>query len=35
MLELMSDALVLANSEGFDVFNALNIMDNGSVFKVR
>jgi len=25
---LISDALVVANLEGFDVFNALDIMDN-------
>jgi len=31
--ELMEDALILANKEEFDVFNALNIMDNHTVFK--
>jgi glycylpeptide N-tetradecanoyltransferase len=30
--ELIKNALVLAKNEGFDVYNALNIMDNGSVF---
>ncbi|KAK6473037.1 glycylpeptide N-tetradecanoyltransferase 1 [Huso huso] len=28
LLELMSDALVLAKSKGFDVFNALDLMEN-------
>ncbi len=32
--ELMENALILANKEEFDVFNALNIMDNDTVFKV-
>jgi len=31
--ELYNDALILANSEGFDVFNALNIMDNGDYLR--
>mmetsp|Transcript_14531 Transcript_14531/g.12337 ORF Transcript_14531/g.12337 Transcript_14531/m.12337 type:complete len:313 (+) Transcript_14531:467-1405(+) len=31
--QLMNDALILANNESFDVFNALNIMDNAKVFK--
>lgn len=30
---LLSDALILAKQEGCDVFNALDIMDNRSVFK--
>ncbi|KAK4537183.1 hypothetical protein CDCA_CDCA11G3208 [Cyanidium caldarium] len=30
--ELMKDALVLAKNEGFDVFNALHLMQNRSVF---
>jgi len=30
--ELFEDALILANREGFDVFNALNIMDNEKAF---
>jgi glycylpeptide N-tetradecanoyltransferase len=30
--ELIRNALILAKNEGFDVYNALNIMDNGSVF---
>jgi glycylpeptide N-tetradecanoyltransferase len=30
--ELMRNALILASQEKFDVFNALNIMDNDSVF---
>ena len=29
---LMKNALILANSKGFDVYNALNIMENDSVF---
>uniref|UniRef100_A0A3Q2QJL8 Glycylpeptide N-tetradecanoyltransferase n=1 Tax=Fundulus heteroclitus TaxID=8078 RepID=A0A3Q2QJL8_FUNHE len=28
MLDLMSDALILAKSKGFDVFNALDLMEN-------
>jgi len=28
MVDLMQDALILAKNEGFDVFNALNIMEN-------
>jgi glycylpeptide N-tetradecanoyltransferase len=32
--ELFEDALILANREGFDVFNALNIMDNEKAFSV-
>lgn len=31
--QLMEDALILASSEEFDVFNALNIMNNSEVFK--
>jgi glycylpeptide N-tetradecanoyltransferase len=30
--ELMKNALTLASNEKFDVFNALNIMDNGKIF---
>jgi len=30
--ELVRNAFILANNEKFDVFNALNIMDNGKVF---
>jgi glycylpeptide N-tetradecanoyltransferase len=30
--DLIKNALILAKNEGFDVFNALNIMDNGTVF---
>jgi glycylpeptide N-tetradecanoyltransferase len=30
--ELLKNALILAKNENFDVFNALNIMENGSVF---
>ena len=30
----MNDALVLAKNEGFDVFNALDIMDNEAFLKV-
>jgi glycylpeptide N-tetradecanoyltransferase len=29
----MNDALVLAKNEGFDVFNALDIMDNETFIK--
>jgi glycylpeptide N-tetradecanoyltransferase len=32
--ELTNDALILAKNEGFDVFNALNILNNSDVFKV-
>ncbi|KAK7901931.1 hypothetical protein WMY93_018700 [Mugilogobius chulae] len=28
LLDLMSDALILAKSKGFDVFNALDLMEN-------
>jgi glycylpeptide N-tetradecanoyltransferase len=31
---LMHNALILANSEGYDVFNALNVMENEPLFKV-
>ena len=31
--ELMRNALILANSNKFDVFNCLNVMDNETVFK--
>jgi len=31
----MSDALTLAVSEDFDVFNALNILDNFETFEVN
>jgi glycylpeptide N-tetradecanoyltransferase len=34
LVNLMLDALILAKNEGFDVFNALDIMDNESIFKV-
>ena len=30
----MQDALILANNEKFDVFNCLNIMDNGDILEV-
>ena len=30
--DLMRDALVLAKNEGADVFNALNLMENGTIF---
>lgn len=30
----MNDALILAKNEGFDVFNALNIMENEKFLKV-
>lgn len=30
----MYDALILAKNEGFDVFNALDIMDNEKFLKV-
>lgn len=33
LLDLFKDMLILAKSQGFDVFNALDIMDNMSVFK--
>ena len=33
MMELMRDALVLAKQKGFDVFNALDIMDNNQVLQ--
>lgn len=31
MMELMKDALILAKQKGFDVFNALDIMENNEV----
>lgn len=31
--QIMQDALILAKNEGADVFNALDLMDNGTVFK--
>eukprot|EP01016_Furgasonia_blochmanni_P051696 TRINITY_DN8169_c0_g1_i1.p1 TRINITY_DN8169_c0_g1~~TRINITY_DN8169_c0_g1_i1.p1 ORF type:complete len:156 (-),score=26.76 TRINITY_DN8169_c0_g1_i1:169-636(-) len=31
--DLLADALILAQREGFDVFNALDIMENGSFLK--
>ena len=31
--DVMYDALVFAQAEGFDVFNALDVMDNNQVFK--
>lgn len=31
----MHDALILAKNEGFDVFNALDIMDNEKFLKVN
>ena len=34
IVQLMNDALVLAKNEGFDVFNALDIMDNEAFLKV-
>ena len=33
MKQLMEDALILAKQRDFDVFNALDLMDNGPVFK--
>jgi len=33
--ELFEDALILAAKEEFDVFNALNIMDNEKAFSVK
>lgn len=33
LLELFKDMLILAKAQDFDVFNALDIMDNMSVFK--
>lgn len=33
LLQLMENALVLANNEEFDVFNALDIMDNDEFLK--
>lgn len=33
LLDLYKDMLILARSHGFDVFNALDIMDNMTVFK--
>ncbi|KAF4736787.1 glycylpeptide N-tetradecanoyltransferase, partial [Perkinsus olseni] len=32
--QLMSDALVLAKQKGYDVFNALNLMDNNEFLEV-
>eukprot|EP00478_Filoreta_tenera_P000378 GABV01000378.1.p1 GENE.GABV01000378.1~~GABV01000378.1.p1 ORF type:complete len:337 (+),score=85.25 GABV01000378.1:370-1380(+) len=32
-VDLMQDALILARNEGFDVFNALNLMENESFLK--
>jgi glycylpeptide N-tetradecanoyltransferase len=31
--QLLKDALILANKAGFDVFNALDVMDNDHTFK--
>lgn len=31
----MYDALILAARDGFDVFNALDILDNAEVFSVK
>lgn len=31
--ELMKEVLIMANKEGFDVFNALDIMDNQCIFE--
>lgn len=33
LTELMRSALILAKERGFDVYNALQLMDNGSVFE--
>lgn len=33
LIELYTSALILAKEEGFDVFNALDIMDNSQVFE--
>mmetsp|Transcript_6214 Transcript_6214/g.11053 ORF Transcript_6214/g.11053 Transcript_6214/m.11053 type:complete len:452 (-) Transcript_6214:36-1391(-) len=33
LVDLMSDALVFAKKEGFDVFNALNLMENNQFLK--
>jgi glycylpeptide N-tetradecanoyltransferase len=34
LVNLMQDALILAKNEGFDVFNALDIMDNRTFLQV-
>lgn len=33
LTELMKDILVLARNEGADVFNALDVMENGDIFE--
>jgi glycylpeptide N-tetradecanoyltransferase len=33
MTELMRNAVILAQADGFDVYNCLNIMDNQEVFE--
>jgi hypothetical protein len=35
MTDLIGDAIVAARDEGFDVFNALDIMENEEIFEVR
>ncbi len=35
LVELINDALVVANNEGFDVFNALDILDNKNFLEVK
>lgn len=31
--ELIHNAVIMAQSEGYDVYNCLNVMDNGEVFE--
>lgn len=35
MVDLMNDALTLAAKENFDVFNALDILNNDEIFQVN
>lgn len=35
LLQLLNDALILAKRSGHDVYNALDLMQNMEVFKVR
>jgi glycylpeptide N-tetradecanoyltransferase len=32
-MQLLQDALIVAHSKGYDVFNALDLMENSSVLK--
>lgn len=33
LLQLMNDALIMAKKNGYDVFNALNLMENGTILR--